>query len=91
MTRMIDCLKLGIQAEGLEEPPFPGQKGMEIFENISRQAWQQWLEHQTMVINENRLTPFEPEAKRMLETERDKFLFGEGVDKPEGYKPPETA
>lgn len=90
MTRMVNCLKMGIQAEGLEEPPFPGQKGLEIFENISRQAWQQWLEHQTMVINENRLTPFEPQAKRMLEAERDKFLFGEGVEKPEGYVPPDS-
>jgi Fe-S cluster biosynthesis and repair protein YggX len=91
MARIIGCVKLGTQAEGLDEPPFPGEKGQEIYEKISRQAWQEWLDHQTMVINENRLTPFEPKAKKMLEEERDKFLFGTGVELPEGYIPPQNS
>ncbi len=90
MARIIDCVKLGIKAEGLDDPPFPGEKGLEIYEKISRQAWQEWLDHQTMVINENRLTPFEPQARKMLEQERNKFLFGAGAEMPEGYVPPQT-
>lgn len=90
MTRMVKCVKLGIEAEGLDVPPFPGTRGQYIYENVSKQAWQQWLEIQTMLINEHRLTPFEAKAKAFLETEGDKFLFGEGVDLPEGYVPPKS-
>ncbi|MEN8261057.1 MAG: oxidative damage protection protein [Pseudomonadota bacterium] len=89
MARMVKCAKLGIEAEGLDAPPFPGEKGKMIFDNVSKQAWQQWLKLQTMLINEHRLTIFEPAAKKFLERERDKFFFGEGVDMPEGYVPPE--
>lgn len=89
MSRMVKCAKLGIDAEGLEAPPFPGEKGKTIYESISKQAWQQWLNLQTMLINEHRLTIFEPAAKKFLEQERDKFLFGEGAEMPEGYVPPQ--
>lgn len=87
MTRMVKCVKLGIEAEGLETPPFPGPKGQHIFENISKQAWKDWLAMQTMIINERRLAAFDPSAKKLLEEEREKFLFGEGCEMPEGYVP----
>lgn len=88
MTRMVHCAKLGIEAEGLDSPPFPGPKGQYIFENVSKQAWQEWLGMQTMLLNEHRLASFDPKAKKFLEEERQKFLFGGGTDMPEGYVPP---
>ena len=78
---MIQCVKLGEQAEGLESAPFPGVKGQYIFENISQKAWKEWVEMQTMIINEQRL------AKKLLEDEREKFLFAGGFEMPEGYVP----
>ncbi len=89
MIRLVHCAKLGIEAEGLDKPPFPGRKGEIIFETVSKQAWEEWLRLQTMLINEHRLTPFEPQAREFLAQERDKFLFGGGTAMPEGYKPPE--
>ncbi|WP_139556336.1 oxidative damage protection protein [Methylotetracoccus oryzae] len=88
MNRMVKCAKLGIETEGLEQPPFPGAVGQRIFENVSKQAWQDWLRLQTMLINEHRLTPFEAQAKSFLAQERDKYLFGSGTAMPEGYVPP---
>lgn len=88
MSRMVKCAKLGIEAEGLDQPPFPGAEGQRIYEHISKEAWQQWLSLQTMLINEHRLTPFAPEARRFLAGEREKFLFGAGAATPEGYVPP---
>ena len=90
IPRTVKCVKLGEQAEGLDAPPFPGEKGRRIFENISKKVWMQWVGLQTMLINEHHLTPFEPEAKKFLEAEREKFLFGEGASAPEGYQPPES-
>lgn len=90
MSRMVKCAKLGIEAEGLANPPFPGPKGQKIFETISKQAWQEWLTMQTMLINEHRLASFDPKAKQFLEQERDKFLYGGGTDMPEGYVPPKS-
>ena len=87
MTRMVKCVKLGIEAEGLDNPPFPGQKGQYIFENVSKQAWKDWLAMQTMIINERRLAAFDPTAKKLLEEEREKFLFAGGFEMPEGYVP----
>lgn len=77
MTRTIHCVKLGIEAEGLALPPFPGPLGQRIFNEISKPAWQQWLGHQTMLINEYRLNLLEPEAKKLLEAEMKRFLFSE--------------
>ena len=84
MSRLVQCIKLGNEAEGLNSPPYPGELGKRIFEHVSKQAWQTWLQHQTMLINENRLTPIEPKARQFLEEEMEKFFFGEGSDKPSG-------
>lgn len=88
MARLINCVKLGIEAEGLEAPPFPGPTGQEIFEKISKQAWQEWLSRQTMLINENRLASYDPKARAFLAEERKKFLFEGNNAMPQGYVPP---
>lgn len=90
MTRIVQCVKLGREAEGLRMPPYPGALGRRIFENVSQQAWQQWLRHQTMLINEYRLSPIEPKARKFLEEEMEKFFFGSGSRPPEGYVAPES-
>ena len=89
MAHIIHCVKLDKEAEGLETSPYPGELGQKILENISREAWQMWLAHQTMLINEYRLTPFEPKARKFLEEEMEKYFFGEGSDKPREFVPPE--
>jgi len=86
---MVQCVKLGNEGEGLNSIPYPGELGKRIYENVSKQAWQMWLQHQTMLINENRLTPVEPKARQFLVEEMEKFFFGEGSEKPEGFVPPE--
>ena len=78
---------LKTEADGLDYAPYPGELGQRIYDNVSREAWQRWLDHQTMLINENRLTPIEPEARQFLATEMEKFFFGEGSEKPTGYVP----
>ncbi|MFP4079521.1 MAG: oxidative damage protection protein [Ectothiorhodospira sp.] len=88
MTRMVKCVVLGEEAEGLDVPPYPGELGKRIFENVSKQAWQKWMQHQTMLINEYRLTPVDPKARQFLEGEMEKFFFGEGATRPEGYVDP---
>lgn len=88
MTRMVNCIKLGREAEGLDLPPYPGELGKRIFENVSKEAWQMWLKHQTMLINEHRISPIDPKARQFLEGEMEKFFFGEGSAPPEGYVPP---
>jgi Fe-S cluster biosynthesis and repair protein YggX len=85
---MVKCTRSGVEAEGLERPPFPGTLGERIYNQISKDTWSEWLKLQTMLINEHRLTPFESEAKAFLAQEREKFLFGGEDIKPEGYKPP---
>lgn len=85
--RTVDCVLLGKEAEGLEYVPYPGELGRRIYENVSKEAWQRWLQHQTTLINEYRLTPIEPEARKFLEREMEKYFFGEGSAKPTGYKP----
>ena len=87
MTRQVHCAKLKQQLEGLERAPFPGQAGQKIYDTISQQAWQQWLSHQTILINEYRLSSLDPKARSFLAEEREKFLFGEGIDLPEQFKP----
>ena len=89
MTRMVHCVKLGKETEGLKRQPYPGELGKRIFENVSEEAWRLWLQHQTMLINEMRLTPIDPKARQFLEQEMEKFFFGEGSAKPEGYVAPE--
>jgi Fe-S cluster biosynthesis and repair protein YggX len=90
MTRVVNCVKLGREAEGLAYPPYPGELGKRIFESASKEAWQMWLRHQTMLINEYRLTPVDPKARKFLEGEMEKFFFGEGSRLPEGYVPPSS-
>lgn len=87
MTRTVKCVLLGEEAEGLDRPPYPGELGQRIYDNVSKAAWQRWLGHQTMLINEYRLTPIEPKARKFLEGELEKFFFGEGSQAPEGYVP----
>lgn len=88
MARMVKCIKLGMEAEGLERLPYPGDLGQRILANVSQQAWQQWLRQQTMLINEYRLVPFEPQARKFLEQQMEQFFFGDGAALPEGYVPP---
>ena len=90
MTRTVECRLLKKEAEGLTFQPYPGELGKRIYENISQQAWQKWLSHQTMLINENRLSPINPQHRKYLEGEMEKFLFGEGSAAPEGFVPPEN-
>jgi Fe-S cluster biosynthesis and repair protein YggX len=87
---MIQCVMLGEEAEGLDFAPFPNEIGQRIFETISKPAWQRWLAHQTILINEYRLTPFEPKAREYLMEEMEKFLFGGGSDAPDEFNPPAT-
>lgn len=89
MTRMVHCVKLGTEAEGLDRQPYPGELGKRIFENVSKEAWAMWLRQQTMLINEYRLSPINPKHREMLESEMEKFFFGAGSAAPEGYKAPE--
>lgn len=89
MTRKVHCAYLGREAEGLPAPPYPGERGKKVYENISKEAWQAWVKHQTMLINEYRLNALDPKARKFLEEEMDKFLFGGGSARPEGYVPPE--
>ncbi|MDQ3796634.1 MAG: oxidative damage protection protein [Pseudomonadota bacterium] len=89
MARTVHCVRLGKKAEGLDYQPYPGALGKRIYEHVSKQAWQSWLARQTMLINEYRLTPMEPRARKFLEEEMEKFFFGEGSRPPEGYVPPE--
>ena len=90
MSRKIQCAKLKREADGLEFAPYPGALGEKIYESISQEAWQQWLKHQTMLINEYRLTPVEPQARKFLEEEMEKFLFGGGSDLPKEFTPPKS-
>ncbi|MBB6189313.1 oxidative damage protection protein [Rhodanobacter sp. MP7CTX1] len=90
MSRTIHCSKLGTDAEGLDFAPWPGPLGQRIYAEISKPAWQQWLAHQTMLINENRLNPLDPKARQFLSAEMEKFLFGGDAEKPAGYVAPDT-
>lgn len=87
MTRMIHCTKLNKNAEGLQQPPLPGAFGQRIYENISQEAWGLWLSHQTMLINEYRLSMIDAKSRAFLMQEMEKYLFGGGSDKPAGYIP----
>ncbi|MBX3726735.1 MAG: oxidative damage protection protein [Xanthomonadales bacterium] len=86
--RTVHCEKLGQELPGLDFPPWPGELGQRIFNGISKDAWSQWLAHQTMLINENRLSPLDRSTRTFLAAEMEKFLFGEGAQPPAGYVPP---
>ncbi|MDR0673160.1 MAG: oxidative damage protection protein [Zoogloeaceae bacterium] len=87
MTRNINCVKLGVDAEGLDFPPLPGALGQRIFEQVSREAWQQWIRLQTMIINENRLNMADPEHRKYLMEQVENHFFGQGADQLSGYVP----
>jgi Fe-S cluster biosynthesis and repair protein YggX len=88
MARTIKCIKLGREAQGLDFPPYPGQLGKRIFENVSKEAWQQWLEHQKMLVNENRLNLADKKARDYLAQQMENHFFGSGADVAAGYVPP---
>ena len=88
MPRTVFCKKYQREMEGLNAPPYPGPKGQEIFEHVSKQAWSEWQVHQTLLINERRLNLMEPQARKFLQEEMDKFLSGDDFARAEGYVPP---
>lgn len=88
MARMVNCIKLGREAEGLDFPPMPGELGKKLWENVSKEAWAQWLKQQTMLINENRLSLADPRARKYLQEQVEKHFFGDGADQIQGYVPP---
>ena len=85
---MVQCVYLKREAPGLDRPPYPGDLGKRIFENVSKEAWQQWLRHQTMLVNENRLNLADPRARKYLVEQMEKHFFGGGADVASGYVPP---
>jgi Fe-S cluster biosynthesis and repair protein YggX len=87
MSRTVQCVRLKREAEGLDRPTYPGDLGQRIFDNVSKEAWQEWLRHQTMLINENRLSPVDPKARKFLEQQMEQFFFGEGSELPPDYRP----
>lgn len=89
MARTVQCVVLGVEADGLDYVPYPGELGKRIYENVSKEGWQRWLKHQTMLINEYRLSAAEPKARKFLVTEMEKFFFGGGSAKPQEYVPEE--
>lgn len=88
MTRMVNCIKLGTEAEGLDFPPYPGELGKRIFESVSKQAWQDWMRQQTMLVNENRLNLADQRARQYLARQMENHFFGSGADVAQGYVPP---
>jgi Fe-S cluster biosynthesis and repair protein YggX len=88
MSRTVHCVKLGKDAEGLDRAPYPGELGQKIFDNVSKEAWQMWIKHQTILINENRLSAVDPKHRKFLEGEMEKFFFGEGAELPEQFTAP---
>jgi Fe-S cluster biosynthesis and repair protein YggX len=87
MSRMVQCVLLGKEAPGLGRPPYPGELGQRIYEQVSQEAWQQWLGHQTRLINEYRLVPIEPKDRAFLEQEMEKYFFGDGSAAPAEFVP----
>ena len=88
MSRTVQCVKLGKEAEGLDKAPYPGELGQRIFENVSKEAWQQWMGQQTILINEYRISVIDPKGRAFLEEQMEKFFFGDGSDTPEAFVPP---
>ena len=88
MARMVHCVLLGREAEGLDYSPYPGDLGKRIFENVSKEAWGQWLRQQTMLVNENRLNLADPKARKYLAEQMERHFFGDGADTAAGYVPP---
>jgi Fe-S cluster biosynthesis and repair protein YggX len=90
MVRMVNCVKLGREAEGMDFAPMPGELGKRLFENVSKEAWQQWIRHQTMLINENRLNLADPQARKYLAEQVQKHFFGDGAEAVSGFVAPKS-
>lgn len=88
MTRTVNCIKLGREAEGLDRPPYPGPLGQRIWAEVSKQAWAEWIKQQTMLVNENRLNLADARARQYLARQMEKHFFGEGADVAQGFVPP---
>ena len=88
MARLVKCIKLGREAEGLDFPPYPGPLGKRLWEEVSKEAWADWMKQQTMLVNENRLNLADQRSRQYLARQMELFFFGEGGDKPAGYVPP---
>ena len=88
MSRTVFCVKLKKEAEGLDFPPYPGEMGKKIFENVSKQAWADWLKHQTMLVNEHRLSLIDPQARKYLSEQTEAYFFGDGAEQASGFVPP---
>ncbi|MBM5574395.1 MULTISPECIES: oxidative damage protection protein [Deefgea] len=87
MSRTVQCVKLGREAEGLDFPPLPGELGKKVYEQVSKEAWTAWVKHQTMLINENRLSLADPSARKYLQQQLENYFFGSGADAIQGYVP----
>ena len=90
MARMVHCIKLGREAEGLDFPPVPGELGKRLWQSVSKEAWGTWQKHQTMLVNENRLNLADARARKYLLTQMENYFFGEGADQVSGYVPPKA-
>lgn len=87
MARVVQCIKLGREAEGLDFPPYPGELGKRIYESVSKAAWQEWLEQQKRLINEMRLSLADAKARKYLAEQMENHFFGSGAQEAQGYKP----
>lgn len=88
--RMVHCVKFGREMPGLQRPPWRGELGKRVFENVSQEAWRMWVEYSKMLMNEYRLNPLDPNSQKFVEEQMEQFFFGEGAKLPEGYVPPKT-
>ncbi len=88
MARMVHCVKLGREAQGLDFAPYPGELGKRIYDSVSKEAWQAWIRHQTMLVNENRLSLADARARKWLAEQMEKHFFGDGAEMPTGFVPP---
>src|SRR5574341_354763 len=89
-TRMVICVKFGREMPGLDRPPWGGEIGKRVFENVSKEAWKMWIEYSKMLMNEYRLNPLDPQSHKIMEEQMEQFFFGEGAQLPEGYVPPKA-
>ena len=88
--RMVHCVKFQKELPGLDSPPWPGELGQRVFENVSAQAWKLWEDRQKMILNEYRLMPWQKEAQELMARQMEDFFFGEGAALPPGYVPQQT-
>jgi Fe-S cluster biosynthesis and repair protein YggX len=88
MTRIVQCIKLGIESEGLDKAPMPGELGDKLYHDVSKEAWAAWLKYQTMLINENRLNLADARARAYLKGQLEAYFYGEGADTIQGFVAP---